>query len=86
MLEIMEKNMYVVALAEKSMKDIGITPIINPIRGGTDGARLSFMNLPCPNLFAGGHNFHGPYEYIPFSSLTKGSELIAKIAENAALM
>lgn len=86
MLEIMEKNMHVVELAKKSMQDIGLTPVIKPIRGGTDGARLSFMNLPCPNLFAGGHNFHGPYEYIPFSSMKKACELIAKIAENAALL
>ena len=60
MREIIEKNMDIIKLAEKSMRDCGIVPKIQPIRGGTDGARLSFMGLPCPNIFAGGHNFHGP--------------------------
>ena len=83
MREIIEKNMYIIDLAKKSMTDIGITPSVQPIRGGTDGARLSFMGLPCPNLFTGGHNFHGPYEYIPLESMEKAVELIIKIAENA---
>lgn len=82
MREIIDQNMQIVELAEKSMKDCGITPKIQPIRGGTDGARLSFMGLPCPNLFAGGHNFHGPYEFVPLSSMEKAVELIVKIAEN----
>ena len=62
--------------------DCGIVPKIQPIRGGTDGARLSFMGLPCPNIFAGGHNFHGPYEFIPLNSMIKACELIVKISEN----
>ena len=64
------------------MEDIGITPIIHPIRGGTDGARLSFMGLPCPNIFAGGFNFQGRFECIPVSSIYKGTELLLKIIEN----
>ena len=62
----------------------GITPNIKPIRGGTDGARLSFMGLPCPNIFAGGHNFHGPYEYVPVESMEKAVEVIVRIAELTA--
>lgn len=81
--EVIEKNMYIIDLAKKSMTDVGITPIIQPIRGGTDGARLSFMGLPCPNIFTGGHNFHGPYEFISLQSMEKAVELIKKIAENA---
>ena len=84
MYEVMKDNMHIVELAKKSMEEIGIKPKILPIRGGTDGARLSFMGLPCPNLFAGGHNFHGPYEFIPLSSMEKAVELIVKIAENIA--
>ena len=84
MREIIENNMDIIKLAEKSMKDCGIVPKIQPIRGGTDGARLSFMGLPCPNIFAGGHNFHGPYEFIPLNSMIKACELIVKISENIA--
>ena len=76
--------MDIIKLAEKSMEDCGIIPKIQPIRGGTDGARLSFMGLPCPNIFAGGHNFHGPYEFIPLNSMIKACELIVKISENIA--
>jgi hypothetical protein len=64
------------------MEEIGVTPIINPIRGGTDGARLSFMGLPCPNLSTGGVNFHSRFEFISTQSLEKMSELIVKIVEN----
>lgn len=74
-------HMEIVDLAKTAMEQCGITPIIQPIRGGTDGARLSFMGLPCPNIFAGGLNFHGPYEYIPVSSMEKAVEVIIKIAE-----
>lgn len=73
--------MEIVDLAKQAMLACDITPIIQPIRGGTDGARLSYMGLPCPNLFAGGHNFHGPYEYIPVSSMEKAVQMIVKIAE-----
>ncbi len=82
MIEKLEDHMDVVKLAKKSMEEIGIEPKIQPIRGGTDGARLSFMGLPCPNIFAGGHNFHSRFEFIPVSSLYKGSELLCKIVEN----
>ena len=68
MLSQIEPHMEIISLAKQAMLDCGITPIIQPIRGGTDGARLSFMGLPCPNLFAGGHNFHSNYEYIPVPS------------------
>jgi len=75
---------HIVELVEKSMKDIGIKPIIKPIRGGTDGCQLSYKGLPCPNIFAGGHNFHGKFEYIPAESMLKATELIVKIIENLA--
>ena len=84
MYEILRDKMYIVDLAEKSMIDCNVVPIKQPIRGGTDGARLSFMGLPCPNIFAGGHNFHGPYEFIPLNSMIKACELIVKISENIA--
>jgi tripeptide aminopeptidase len=73
--------MHIVDVAEQAMKDIGIVPLIKPIRGGTDGSQLSYMGLPCPNIFAGGHNFHGPYEYIPVESMIKATEVIIRIAE-----
>ena len=63
------------------MKEVGVTPIMVPIRGGTDGARLSFMGLPTPNLFTGGHNFHGKYEFIPTYAMEKAVEVILKIVE-----
>jgi tripeptide aminopeptidase len=84
MREKVEPVMHVVALAEESMKEIGITPNIKPIRGGTDGARLSFEGLPCPNIFTGGHNFHGRFEYLPIPSMEKAMQLIVKIIENLA--
>lgn len=74
----------IVELAKKSMEEVGIQPIISPVRGGTDGARLSYMGLPCPNIFTGGMNFHGRYEFIPTSSLVKGKEVVIKIVENMA--
>ena len=84
MKEKVEPVMHIVDLAEKAMHQVGITPIIKPIRGGTDGSQLSYMGLPCPNIFAGGHNFHGPYEYVPVESMMKATEVIVKIAELAA--
>jgi tripeptide aminopeptidase len=63
------------------MKDIGITPLIKPIRGGTDGSQLSFKGLPCPNIFAGGHNFHGRFEYVPVESMIKATEVIVGIVQ-----
>ena len=76
--------MHIVDIAEEVMKDIGITPLIKPIRGGTDGSQLSFMGLPCPNIFAGGHNFHGRYEYVPVESMIKATEVIIGISEKVA--
>lgn len=76
-----EPVMYIVDLAREAMKIVGVAPIVRPIRGGTDGARLSFMGLPTPNIFAGGHNFHGRYEFIPVQSMEKAVDVIVKIAE-----
>lgn len=73
--------MHIVDLAEEAMKQLDITPLIKPIRGGTDGSQLSYKGLPCPNIFAGGHNFHGRYEYVPVESMQKAVEVICKIAE-----
>lgn len=84
MREIVEPKKYIVDLASEAMEAVGVKPQIKPIRGGTDGARLSFMGLPCPNLFTGGHNFHGRYEYIPITSLQKSMETVVKIAELVA--
>lgn len=81
MREMVEPVYHVVDTAIKAMEQIGIKPMVRPIRGGTDGARLSYMGLPCPNLFAGGENFHGKYEYVPVNSMVKASEVIVKIIE-----
>ncbi len=70
----------IISIARKAFEKSGINPIETPIRGGTDGANLSFKNLPCPNIFAGGHNFHGPYEFIPINSIKKAVEVIINIA------
>ncbi|WP_299429735.1 peptidase T [uncultured Maribacter sp.] len=84
MREKIEPVMYVVEIAKRAMESIGITPIIKPIRGGTDGSQLSYMGLPCPNIFAGGHNFHGKYEYVPAESMVQAVGVIVKIAEITA--
>lgn len=81
MREKIEPVMHIVDLAKEAMQQLDIVPIIKPIRGGTDGARLSFEGLPCPNIFAGGHNFHGRFEYLPVQSLEKAMQVIIKIAE-----
>lgn len=81
MREVMEKNMHLIDNAKEAMEEVGVTPIVIPIRGGTDGARLSFMGLPCPNLCTGGHNFHGRFEYICVESMEKIVELLVRIAE-----
>jgi tripeptide aminopeptidase len=75
---------HIVDIAEEAMKQLGIKPLIKPIRGGTDGCQLSYKGLPCPNIFAGGHNFHGKYEYVPAESMVKAVEVIVKIAELTA--
>ncbi len=85
MKERVEPMLFIVDLAEKAMRDVGIEPLIKPIRGGTDGSRLSYMGLPCPNIFAGGHNFHGKYEYVPVESMQKAVEVIVRIAELTAM-
>lgn len=82
MREKLEDRKDIIDLAYNSMLELGITPKVRAIRGGTDGSRLSFMGLPCPNLFAGGFNFHGRFEFVPVSYMEKGSELIVKIVEN----
>lgn len=73
--------MHIVDIVEEAMKELDITPLIKPIRGGTDGSQLSFMGLPCPNIFAGGHNFHGRFEYVPAESMVKAAKVIVKIAQ-----
>jgi tripeptide aminopeptidase len=73
--------MHIVDIVEEVMTDIGITPLIKPIRGGTDGSQLSYKGLPCPNIFAGGHNFHGRFEYVPVESMIKATEVITGIAQ-----
>ena len=84
MREKVEPVMHIVEIAKEAMEELGINPIVKPIRGGTDGSQLSFMGLPCPNIFAGGHNFHGKYEYVPVESMQKAVEVIVKICELTA--
>jgi len=84
MREKVEPVMHIVDIAEEAMKALHIKPLIKPIRGGTDGSQLSFMGLPCPNIFAGGHNFHGRYEYLPLESMVRAVEVIVKITEITA--
>lgn len=81
MREKVEPVMYIVTLVEEAMKEVGVTPKIQPIRGGTDGARLSFEGLPCPNIFAGGENFHSRFEYLPIQSMEAAKNVILKIIE-----
>lgn len=84
MREKVEPVMHIVDLAEEAMKSLGIQPIIKPIRGGTDGSQLSYMGLPCPNIFAGGHNFHGRFEYVPLESMVKATEVIVRLSQLTA--
>lgn len=81
MREKIEEKMFIVDIARQAMQELGITPVCKPIRGGTDGARLSFKGLPCPNIFTGGLNFHGKFEFLPLRSMQKASETILKIVE-----
>lgn len=85
MREKIEPVFRIIEIAKEAMETVGIQPIIKPIRGGTDGSQLSYMGLPCPNIFAGGHNFHGKYEYIPVQSMQKAVEVIVKICELVAV-
>lgn len=84
MKEKVEPVMHIVDIAEEAMKAVGVAPLIKAIRGGTDGSQLSYMGLPCPNIFAGGHNFHGRYEYVPVESMQKAVDVIVKIVELTA--
>jgi tripeptide aminopeptidase len=84
MREKVEPVFHIVEIAKEAMEALHITPIIKPIRGGTDGSQLSFMGLPCPNIFAGGHNFHGKYEYVPVESMQSAIAVIVKICELTA--
>ena len=84
MREKVEPVMHIVDIAEEAMKELGITPLIKAIRGGTDGSQLSYKGLPCPNIFAGGHNFHGRFEYVPAESMLLAKDTIVKIAELTA--
>ncbi|MDO5062981.1 MAG: peptidase T [Peptostreptococcaceae bacterium] len=86
MREKVEPHMEIIDLAVKSMKNLGIEPKIKAIRGGTDGSRLSYMGLPCPNIFTGGYNFHGRFEMIPIEDMRKASEIVVEIAKNAVDM
>ena len=81
MREKVEPEYHIVETARKAMVALGIEPHIKPIRGGTDGSRLSYMGLPCPNIFAGGHNFHGKFEFVPLESMEKATQVILKIVE-----
>lgn len=84
MKELIEPVKYIIDIADQAMKDLGIQPLIIPIRGGTDGATLSYMGLPTPNIFTGGHNAHGKYEYVPVESLEKATQVILKITQMVA--
>jgi tripeptide aminopeptidase len=79
MREKIEPVMYIVDLASRAMREAGIEPVIAPIRGGTDGARLSYSGLPTPNLFSGGYNYHGRYEFIPVQSMEKAVDVIINL-------
>ncbi len=83
MREIVEPQIHIIDLAFNAMEAVGVKPMVRPIRGGTDGSQLSFKGLPCPNIFAGGLNFHGRYEFIPVQSMEKAVKVIVKIAELA---
>ena len=83
MREKIEPVFQIVEQAKQAMEELGIKPLIKPIRGGTDGARLSYMGLPCPNIFTGGHNYHGKHEFIPLDSMEKAVKVILKIIEKS---
>ncbi len=85
MREKIEPVMHIIDLANEAMLQVGVTPLVKPIRGGTDGSQLSYKGLPCPNIFAGGHNFHGRFEFVPIASMEKAMAVIVKIAELNAL-
>ncbi len=84
MREKIEPVMHIIDVAVQAMKNVDVTPKVQPIRGGTDGAQLSFKGLPCPNIFAGGLNFHGRYEFVPIPSMEKATQVIVEIARLVA--
>ena len=84
MREKIEPVMHVIDIAEQAMRNADVTPVVVPIRGGTDGAQLSFKGLPCPNIFAGGLNFHGRYEFLPIPSMEKAMQVVVEIARLVA--
>ncbi len=86
MREKIEPVLHIVTIAEEAMKEVGVKPNVKAIRGGTDGSQLSFKGLPCPNIFAGGHNFHGRFEYVPIPSMEKAVDVILKIVEKVAVL
>jgi tripeptide aminopeptidase len=81
MREKVEPVMHIVDLARQAMEEVGVTPKVQPIRGGTDGAQLSFKGLPCPNIFAGGLNFHGRFEFLPIPNMEQAMKTVVKIVE-----
>ena len=81
MLEVIEQHPYVVDLAKKAIVNVGLEPLSRPVRGGTDGARLSFMGLPCPNLGTGGYGFHGPFEHISVEGMNTAVSVIKEIVK-----
>lgn len=81
MREIIEKDMSIVDLAEKAMIELDIKPVIEPVRGGTDGSKISYLGIPTPNLFAGGENMHGRFEFVSLQVMEKATDVIVKIAE-----
>ena len=84
MREKIEPVMHIIDIAVKAMEEAGVKPQVRPIRGGTDGAQLSFKGLPCPNIFAGGLNFHGRFEFVPIPSMEKATDVIVQIARLVA--
>ena len=84
MKEKVEPVKYIVDIASEAIRQAGVEPKVKPIRGGTDGAQLSFKGLPCPNIFAGGHNFHGKYEFVPIQSMEKATEVVKNIIKIVA--
>lgn len=82
MYEKVAEHPHIIEIAKNAMEQAGVTAHVTPIRGGTDGARLSYMGLPCPNIFTGGYNFHGRHEFISLDSMVKAVECIVKIVEN----
>jgi len=81
MLEVIEEHPYTVELAKQAIKNVGLEPLSRPVRGGTDGARLSFMGLPCPNLGTGGYGFHGPYEHVTVEGMNTAIEVIKELVK-----